>query len=92
MKEYTVEQRMKDFLMLVAEPEYSYRKVLVVDKKDLNHIRNEGDEYPQIYNVGKSLRPVCESDLVFFEMPNGGLKCIKDRYDFYKRDTIWFGL
>jgi hypothetical protein len=91
MKDYNYETRSQNFLELISEPEYNYRKVLIVPLCDQNPIQNEDDDFPQIYNIRNSIQPIVQADLVFFELIGGGLKCLKDRYDFYKRNTVWFG-
>lgn len=66
-----------------CEPEY--RNLLILDKH--NSVEIEDNIYPR-----NSIDPFMKSSLCFYVMPNGGLKCLKDRYDYYGRDNIFFGL
>jgi hypothetical protein len=85
MKDYSegIYARLSDYVR--PEPELEYTNVLILDVKD--YTVKEDKEYPR-----KSWIPLCKAHLCFVVLPSGGLKCIKDRYDVYKRDTIWFGL
>jgi hypothetical protein len=67
------------------EPEYEYGSVLILD--NTTAVEQNGKVYPT-----KSLDNLYRCSLCFYVMPNGGLKCIKDRYNFYGRDNTFFGL
>lgn len=83
-KEYfeSAEERY-EFLTKVYEPEYI--NVLILDIGDYK-VTDSG------FFPTKSLLPLMESHLCFCVLPNGGLKCLKDRYDYYGRGNIFFGL
>jgi hypothetical protein len=74
---------MHDLLKYDLNPEYEYKNVLILDKR--NSIERSGDIFSRV-----SIGPMLRAGLIFYQMPNGGMKCLKDRYDFYGKDNIFF--
>jgi hypothetical protein len=62
-----------------------YRNVLILDEE--NSIVRMGTVFPK-----ESMEPLFMAELCFHVLPNGGLECIKDRFNEYKHNTVWFGL
>jgi hypothetical protein len=63
--------------------EIKYRDIMVLDKKTT--VRDT--------RLPKGLiTPLLHCDLYLFVMDNGGVECLKDRYDSYGAGTVWFGM